>query len=121
MLRGGEVNVPHAHTLLPTILSRALHAYYHTVSHHTRAHTHARTHAGVSVEEPEGALYLFPRLMLPPAAVAAAAAAGKTPDTFYCLQLVDETGVVVVPGSGFGQVRLATGGSCMYMLLVCGH
>ena len=30
-------------------------------------------------------------------------AAGKQPDTFYCLALLDATGIVVVPGSGFGQ------------------
>lgn len=60
---------------------------------------------GVSCEVPEGALYVFPRLALPPRAVAAAAAAGKPADTFYCLALLDATGIVVVPGSGFGQVR----------------
>jgi alanine transaminase len=58
---------------------------------------------GVSCEAPEGALYVFPRVRLPEAAVAAAKAAGKAPDTFYCLSLLDATGVVVVPGSGFGQ------------------
>lgn len=30
--------------------------------------------------------YSFPRLHLPPKAIAAAKAAGKTPDTYYCLQ-----------------------------------
>jgi len=58
---------------------------------------------GVSCEEPEGALYAFPQLALPARAVAAARAAGKQPDTFYCLALLDATGIVVVPGSGFGQ------------------
>ena len=28
---------------------------------------------------------------------------GKAPDTFYCLRLLDATGIVVVPGTGFGQ------------------
>ena len=46
---------------------------------------------------------MFPRIRLPPRAVAAARAAGKAPDAFYCLALLDATGVVVVPGSGFGQ------------------
>jgi len=58
----------------------------------------------VTCNEAEGAMYLFPQLHLPAAAVAAAKAAGKAPDTFYCLQLLEETGLVVVPGSGFGQV-----------------
>ena len=33
----------------------------------------------------------------------AAKAAGKTPDTFYCLKLLEATGISTVPGSGFGQ------------------
>lgn len=48
-------------------------------------------------------MYAFPRLHLPPKALEAAKAAGKTPDTFYCLALLEETGIVTVPGSGFGQ------------------
>lgn len=36
--------------------------------------------------------YSFPRLHLPAKAVAAAAKAGKTADTFYCLALLEETG-----------------------------
>ena len=36
-------------------------------------------------------------------AVAAAQKLGKTPDTLYALELLDETGICVVPGSGFGQ------------------
>jgi aspartate/methionine/tyrosine aminotransferase len=58
---------------------------------------------GVSCNVVEGALYAFPSITLPPKAVEAAAAAGKAADAFYCLRLLDETGVVVVPGSGFGQ------------------
>lgn len=58
---------------------------------------------GVSCNFTEGAMYSFPRLHLPPKAVEAAKAAGKTPDTFYCLELLEETGIVTVPGSGFGQ------------------
>ena len=56
-----------------------------------------------SCEAPEGALYAFPQLRLPARAVEAARAAGKQPDTFYCLGLLDATGICVVPGSGFGQ------------------
>lgn len=59
---------------------------------------------GVSCEAPEGALYVFPRFEIPTRAVEAAAAAGKSPDMFYCLALLDATGIVLVPGSGFGQV-----------------
>ena len=38
-------------------------------------------------------------------ALAAAAADGiAAPDEWYCLKLLEATGLVVVPGSGFGQV-----------------
>ena len=40
---------------------------------------------------------------LPPAAVKAADAAGKAQDVFYCLKLLEATGISTVPGSGFGQ------------------
>lgn len=33
----------------------------------------------------------------------AAKAAGKAADTWYCLQLLEETGILTVPGTGFGQ------------------
>ncbi|GAB5365489.1 hypothetical protein AAMO2058_001062600 [Amorphochlora amoebiformis] len=58
---------------------------------------------GITCNIVEGALYAFPSISLPAKAVEAAKKAGKSPDAFYCLQLLDETGVVVVPGSGFGQ------------------
>ncbi|XP_015279064.1 PREDICTED: alanine aminotransferase 1 isoform X2 [Gekko japonicus] len=51
----------------------------------------------------QGAMYAFPRIQLPPRAVEAAKAQGKAPDMFFCLQLLEETGICVVPGSGFGQ------------------
>lgn len=58
---------------------------------------------GVQCAPPEGALYAFPTIQLPKRAVEAAQAAGKAPDAYYCLQLLDKTGIVAVPGSGFGQ------------------
>ncbi|XP_074383632.1 glutamate--glyoxylate aminotransferase 2-like isoform X2 [Apium graveolens] len=51
----------------------------------------------------EGAMYSFPQIRLPPKAVEAAKRAGKIPDVFYCLQLLEATGICTVPGSGFGQ------------------
>lgn len=51
----------------------------------------------------EGAMYAFPRLHLPKKAMEAARAAGKAPDVFYCLKLLEATGISTVPGSGFGQ------------------
>lgn len=58
---------------------------------------------GVSCTFVEGAMYAFPRISLPPKAIAAAQAEGKTADTFYCLKLLEATGISTVPGSGFGQ------------------
>lgn len=58
---------------------------------------------GVSCVQSPGALYLYPRLELPPDAVAAARKLGKEPDALYALELLDATGICVVPGSGFGQ------------------
>jgi aspartate/methionine/tyrosine aminotransferase len=48
---------------------------------------------GIQCNVVAGAMYAFPRITLPP---------GKTDDQ-YCLALLEETGICVVPGSGFGQ------------------
>lgn len=48
-------------------------------------------------------MYLFPSITLPPKAIEAAKAAGRKPDEYYALRLLDATGVCIVPGSGFGQ------------------
>ncbi|KAJ6469156.1 alanine aminotransferase [Mycena vitilis] len=58
---------------------------------------------GVSCVESPGALYLFPKITLSDKAIEAAKKDGKEPDAFYALALLDETGICVVPGSGFGQ------------------
>ena len=68
-----------------------------------KLNTALRAMEGASCQPAEGAMYAFPQLTLPPKAVAAAAAAGKPADAFYALALLDEKGIVVVPGSGFGQ------------------
>lgn len=73
-----------------------------------RRRAHVMTEAfnslpGVTCTFTEGAMYSFPRLHLPPKAIQAAKDAGKAPDEFYCLELLKETGIVTVPGSGFGQ------------------
>ena len=59
---------------------------------------------GISCNKAEGAMYLFPQIHLPQKAIEAAKAAKKAPDAFYALRLLESTGIVVVPGSGFGQV-----------------
>lgn len=52
---------------------------------------------------PQGSMYLFPRINLPPRAVEEAKRQGRKPDELYCLRLLEETGICVVPGEGFGQ------------------
>lgn len=49
-------------------------------------------------------MYLFPRLHLPQKAIKAAEVIKKAPDAFYAEHLLNATGIVVVPGSGFRQV-----------------
>lgn len=48
-------------------------------------------------------MYLFPSITVPPKAVEQAKEENRQPDEFYCLRLLDATGICVVPGSGFGQ------------------
>ncbi len=47
---------------------------------------------GITCVKPEGAFYAFPSLDI------------KNEDSHFVAELIKETGVVVVPGSGFGQV-----------------
>ncbi|RUS13654.1 pyridoxal phosphate-dependent transferase [Endogone sp. FLAS-F59071] len=58
---------------------------------------------GVTCNEAQGAMYLFPRVRLPRRAEEAAKSEGRQADEFYCLAMLNATGVCVVPGSGFGQ------------------
>ncbi|XP_039690130.1 glutamate--glyoxylate aminotransferase 2 isoform X2 [Medicago truncatula] len=51
----------------------------------------------------EGAMYSFPQIKLPPKALETAKQAGKAADVYYCLKLLEATGISTVPGSGFGQ------------------
>jgi len=57
----------------------------------------------VTCSEIQGAMYAFPRVHLSDSAVKAAKALGVAPDFMYCHDLVNETGIMTVPGSGFGQ------------------
>ncbi|XP_025904626.1 alanine aminotransferase 1-like [Nothoprocta perdicaria] len=58
---------------------------------------------GIHCNPVQGAMYSFPRIELPPRAVQEAKALGQAPDAFFCMKLLEETGICVVPGSGFGQ------------------
>ncbi|XP_316880.6 alanine aminotransferase 1 isoform X2 [Anopheles gambiae] len=58
---------------------------------------------GFSCNPVQGAMYAFPQIRLPAKALEAAKKDGKPADTFYAFQLLEETGICIVPGSGFGQ------------------
>ncbi|KAF9361413.1 hypothetical protein BGX26_003546 [Mortierella sp. AD094] len=60
---------------------------------------------GCTCNSADGAMYLFPQIRLSKKAIAAAKEAGKSPDEFYCMAMLEATGVCVVAGSGFGQVE----------------
>jgi aspartate/methionine/tyrosine aminotransferase len=49
---------------------------------------------GIQCNVVSGAMYAFPRISLP---------AGRT-DVDYCTALLEQTGICVVPGTGFGQI-----------------
>jgi len=58
---------------------------------------------GLSTRKIQGAMYAFAKVEIPPKAVATAKELGRAPDELWCLELVEKTGIVCVPGSGFGQ------------------
>ncbi|AMD18919.1 HBR018Cp [Eremothecium sinecaudum] len=58
---------------------------------------------GLECQKPQGAMYLFPKLILPSKAIDVALKQNMEPDEFYCKRLLERTGICTVPGSGFGQ------------------
>jgi len=59
---------------------------------------------GITCQPAQGAMYCFPRIEgLPARALEEAKKQSTTPDTLYALSLLKETGICVVPASGFGQ------------------
>jgi alanine transaminase len=59
--------------------------------------------ANTQCNKVEGAMYAFPEVKFSPKAIQAAAEANMPVDTFYVLRALEETGIILVPGSGFGQ------------------
>lgn len=58
---------------------------------------------GFSCQATDGAMYAFPQITLPPKFISHAESLGKPADVLYCLQLLDQTGLCCVPGTGFRQ------------------
>lgn len=61
------------------------------------------TFEGFKCNPVAGAMYAFPQFTIPKKAIKKAESLNQHPDFFYVKQLLEETGVCVVPGSGFGQ------------------
>ena len=57
----------------------------------------------ITCTEIEGAMYGFPRVHFSKKFIDQAKQQGKQPDFLYCMDMVNETGIMTVPGSGFGQ------------------
>ncbi|CAH1398730.1 unnamed protein product [Nezara viridula] len=60
---------------------------------------------GMACNVVQGAMYAFPQIKLPHKAVEKAKSLNQCPSVFYCFQLLEQTGICVVPGAGFGQVE----------------
>ncbi|ODN02389.1 Alanine aminotransferase 2 [Orchesella cincta] len=58
---------------------------------------------GIKCNPVQGAMYAFPQITLPQKAIDAAKAKGQAADTFYAFELLENTGICIVPGTGFGQ------------------
>jgi alanine transaminase len=58
---------------------------------------------GFQCQPSAGAMYAFPSITMPLKAIARATEMGISPDSLYCLSLLQATGICVVPASGFGQ------------------
>uniref|UniRef100_A0A1A9X3W4 alanine transaminase n=1 Tax=Glossina brevipalpis TaxID=37001 RepID=A0A1A9X3W4_9MUSC len=58
---------------------------------------------GYQVNPIQGAMYVFPKIDIPVKAAVAAKERNMPADTFYATELLEKTGICIVPGSGFGQ------------------
>lgn len=58
---------------------------------------------GVSCQIVQGAMYSFPQIKLSEKFVNKCKKENKEPDAVYCMEFLENQGVSVVPGSGFGQ------------------
>ncbi|KAK7867733.1 hypothetical protein R5R35_002240 [Gryllus longicercus] len=58
---------------------------------------------GMSCNAVQGAMYAFPQIYLPPKAIEIAKQQKLAPDAYYAFQLLENSGICIVPGSGFGQ------------------
>lgn len=58
---------------------------------------------GIKCQPINGALYAFPRILLPESVIELAKKEKLTPCEYFCKRMVEETGIITVPGCVFGQ------------------
>jgi len=56
----------------------------------------------ITCNEIEGAMYAFPRIYFTKKVIEIAKKRNMKPDVLYALEALKKTGIVIVPGSGFG-------------------
>lgn len=59
---------------------------------------------GLSCNKVVGAMYVYPKIDLPPKALKEAQERNQSPDEFYAMHLLEEAGICVIPGCLFGQI-----------------
>lgn len=57
---------------------------------------------GIQCNDIEGAMYAFPSLEFPKKYQESNQDSNYPLDTLYCLEILEKTGICLVPGSGFG-------------------
>lgn len=57
----------------------------------------------ITCSDVQGAMYAFPRVHFTQKALDEAKKKNVKPDFMYCMDMVNETGIMTVPGSGFEQ------------------
>lgn len=56
----------------------------------------------ISANDIEGAMYAFPQVKFSEKALQRAEGLGVQADFMYCMDMLKNTGIMTVPGSGFG-------------------
>ena len=87
-----ELYKTETHAILESLKERAL-----------MAHSKLNEIPGIQCNALQGAMYAFPSIDIPKKAVDEAKGRGIEPDFLYCSELLESTGICVVPGSGFWQ------------------
>jgi len=59
---------------------------------------------GFECKQQTGATFVFPKIYIPNKAIEEAKSKGESPDTFYAMNLLEETGICSIPGVLYGQL-----------------